>query len=206
MGQELRNDMKGADPTALGCLTLAVVLLNEIPIMIGAVSPVTWIAALPWALAGTIALMIVVVFQLRQGDLLSATANGLLGIILIGTTAFKGVISLLMMITKTASPDALITGGCITDAMAWLGAGIATLFIGYLVGKISGIFSVAVWSAAIGFFLIAASNAGVVGAGMSHLAGYFIGVIAVWFLYLGIASLMNGIVQKNILPLGKPWF
>ncbi|ACL16734.1 hypothetical protein [Methanosphaerula palustris] len=66
-------------------------------------------------------------------------------------------------------------------------------------------FVAAIWIGAIGFLLAAAAMFGF-GPMLAVYGGAFIETLGVWFLYMGIAQLMNGALQSQKLQVGDPLF
>ncbi|NLI92925.1 MAG: hypothetical protein GX434_12235 [Peptococcaceae bacterium] len=106
---------------------------------------------IPWILAAFPVLLIVVTVQLRRGDLMGATVNGLLGCVLMGQNFVKGIIDLKFLLSGITPPQAMMMGGMLVDAVAFLIAGIVLLFMGFLAGFMSKLAAFCVWAAAIGF-------------------------------------------------------
>jgi len=199
-GQQIQN---WADPSALANLTIGLLIFCQAFLMYGKVDPLTIIPVIPWVITGFVILIIVVVVQLRIGDFVGAAANGLLGAVLMGQNFVKGIISLEFVLHGKEVPAAMTAGGYTVDAMAFITAGIILIFIGRLAGYATRWGAIAVWAAAIGFLSLAAAYFGL-GSNFAFIGVTGLMVIAAWLVYSGIAMLVNGALQKQILPMGKP--
>ena len=92
------------------------------------------------------------------------------------------------------------------DAMVWIVIGAVLIPIGYLAGYLSKPFAMLVWLADVGVWMLAAVNFGVAGPSAAVVGGYFIFILGVWFLYMGIAQLVNGTLNRAVIGVGKPLF
>lgn len=124
----------------------------------------------------------------------------------VGGVALKAVQDLAMLATGTETPPSLEAGGLITNAMAWLAIGIVLIPIGFLAGYMTRFFAIFLWVATIGVFMIAAADFGVVGHAVASAGGYLVFILAIWFLYMGIGELVNGVLRRTVVPLGAPLF
>jgi len=111
-----------------------------------------------------------------------------------------------MFVTKSVAPPAMVAGGMMIDAMAWLALAIAILFVGFACGLRWKSFAIAVWVADIGVWIIVMVNFGVLSHAAGAVGGYFLLLLGIYFLYIGIAEFVNPIFRKTILPLGGPLF
>jgi hypothetical protein len=194
-----------ADPSALGNMTIGLLIFCQAFMMFGKVDSLTIISVIPWVLTGFAVLLIVVVIQFRRGDIVNATANGLLGAVLMGQVFVKGIISLVLLSSGQQAPAAMVAGGYTVDAMAFITSGIILIFVGLLVGHATRWGALAVWAAAIGFLCLATSYFGF-GSIFGLIGATGLMIVAAWLVYSGVALLVNSAVQKEILPLGKPLF
>jgi hypothetical protein len=194
-----------ADPSAIGNLILGIFIILQAPFLLGLVDPITIIDIGIWAFAMVLVFYIAIVMQFHAGDLVGGTVNGVLGGVLIGGTAFKGIAAFFQMLNGVASPAALSAGTLMTDGATYVGVGVLLLCVGVLCGYLSRWFAAAIWIGAIGFLLCAAAMFGF-GPMLAVYGGAFIEILGVWFLYMGIAQLMNGALQSQKLPVGGPLF
>ncbi len=199
------SEQKWGNPNALGDLTIGLLILAQAFLLFGKVDPLTKIAVVPWLSTGFAILLIVVVVQLRNGDFVGATASGLLGAVLLGHNFVRGIIDLVFLVSGKTPSQEIITGGYTVDGMAFLCSGIILLSMGYLLGHETKWGAFSVWAAALGFLSLAATNLGL-GTIFGRIGVWGLMIMAVWLIYSGIASLVNGAMQEVVLPLGKPLF
>jgi len=195
-----------ANPEALGFIALGIGIFSAVPFLCGWVHPMSAIATAPWGIAALIAFIIVTIILFRNRNIMGATSFGFLGVLLCGAVALKAVQGLLMLLYGAEAPPPLAAGGLITDAMVWVAIGTVLIPIGYLAGYRSKPFAVFIWLADIGVFMMAAVSFGVAGHAVGIVGGYFVFMLAIWFLYLGIADLVNGTLRRTVVPIGKPLF
>ena len=134
------------------------------------------------------------------------TAFGILGILLSGGLAIKAIQLTMLVSSGTQIPQSVISGGAVADAMVWVIIGAILIPIGYLAGHLSKPFSIFIWIADVGVWLLAAVNFGVAGGVVGMVGGYLVFALGVWFLYMGIAQLVNGTLNRAVIKIGKPLF
>lgn len=195
-----------ADPGALGFIALAVSLFSLAPILCGWVHPTSLLSTAPWGIVAFIALIIVTIIFFRNRSMMLGTAFGVLGILLSGGLAFKAIQGVIMLSNGVQVPAAMAAGGMIADAMVWVVIGAVLIPIGYLAGYMSRPFAILVWLADIGVWMIAAVSFGAASPTVAIVGGYFIFILGVWFLYIGIAQLVNGTLGRPVISIGKPLF
>lgn len=195
-----------ASPSALGFIALAVSLFSVSPILVGWVNPGSFPLTAAWSIVALIALVIVTVIFFKNRDMMMGTVFGVLGILLAGGLAFKAVQITTLLSSATTIPQAIISGGSVIDAMIWVIIGAILIPIGYLAGYLSKPFAVFIWLADVGVWLMAAANFGVAGRNIEMVGGYLIFVLGVWFLFMGIAHLINDTLNRAVIKIGKPLF
>ena len=195
-----------ASSSALGFIALAVSLFSVSPILVGWVNAGSFPLTAAWSIVALIALVIVTVLFLKNRDMLLGTVFGVLGILLAGGLAFKAVQITMLVSSSTTIPQAIISGGSVIDAMVWVIIGAILVPVGYLAGYLSKPFAVFVWLADVGVWLLVAANFGVAGRNIEIVGGYLIFVLGVWFLYMGIAQLVNGTLNRTVIKTGEPLF
>lgn len=199
------DESKWADPSAIGNLTNGLLILVQAFLMLGLAVPLTTIFLIPWIFMGTVVLVIVVVIQLKMGDLVGATANSILGIIVLGHFLVRGMIDLMFFLNGSVYSAEMISGSNHIEGIGFICTGIILLFVGYLGGFKSRLMAFFIWLAAAGFILSSIScfasmpYLGIIGSCLLLL-------VALWLIYSGIAILLNDMMQKQVLPLGKPLF
>lgn len=200
------KDRSWANPSALGFIALAVSLFSVTPILVGWVSSGSFPLTASWSIVALIALVIVTLIFFKNKDMMFGTAFGVLGILLSGGLAIKAIQLTTLVASATAIPQSVIAGGAVVDAMVWVIIGVLLIPIGYLAGHLSKPFAIFIWIADVGVWLLAAVNFGVAGNTVGMVGGYLVFVLGVWFLYMGIAQLVNGTLDKAIIKIGKPLF
>ena len=195
-----------ANPVALGFIALGVGIFSAAPFLCGWVHPMSAIATAPWGIAALIAFIIVTVILFRNRDIMAATSFGVLGVLLCGAIALKAVQGLLMLLNNVTAPPPLAAGGLITDAMVWVAIAIVLIPIGYLSGYQSKAFAAFIWLADVGIWMLAAVDLGKASQALAIVGGYLIFLLGIWFLYMGIAELVNGTLRRTVVSLGKPLF
>lgn len=196
-------ERKWADPTALGDLTIGLLIFAQTFFMLGVIDSACIISLIPWILAAYPVLLIVTVIQFRVGNFLGATSNGLLGAVLMGQNFVKGIIELLFVLNGKNVPEALTAGSHFVDAMAFIVGGVILLFVGYLVCFKSNIGAISTWCIGIGFIFIALNSFGF-GEIFGLLGACGVLVVAAWLVYSGIGMTVNTVLNKTVFPMGKP--
>ena len=191
------------NPAPMGFIALAVGIFSMVPIFCGWVPRGAILATIPWGIASVIALIIVTIVELRNRNPLAAFAFGAFGIIIAGALTIN---TMKMWAENLWASAALVEGGMMVDAMAWLALAIAILFVGFACGLRLKSFAIAVWIGDIGVWIITMVNFGVLGHAAAIVGGYFLLLLGIYFLYLGIAEFVNPIFRKTVLPLGGPLF
>jgi len=194
------------DPAPVGFIALAVAIFSMVPIFCGWVPREAIMATLPWGIAAVIALIIVTIIEFRNRNPLAAFAFGAFGIIIGGALTINTVKGFTMFVTESVASPAMVAGGMMVDAMAWLALSIAIIFVGLACGLRWRSFAIAVWIGDIGCWIITMVNFGVLSHAAAKVGGYFLLLLGIYFLYIGIAEFVNPIFRKTILPLGGPLF
>jgi len=195
-----------ANPGALGFIALAVSLFSLAPILCGWVHPSAILPTAPWGIVALIALIVVTIIFFKNRDILLGTAFGILGILLSGGLAFKAIQLTMLVSDGGQLPLAIASGSLVIDAMVWVVIGAILIPIGYLAGYMSRPFAILVWLADIGVWMLAAVGFGGAGPAAGIVGGYFIFTLGVWFLYIGIAQLVNGTMNRTVVRTGRPLF
>lgn len=193
-----------SNPEPLGFLALGIGIFSATPYLTGWVHPMAAIATIPWGITALIVYIIVTIILFRNRDLFGGTAFGVLGIILSGAIGLKAVQGLMMLLNGVTAPPPLAAGGLIVEGMVWVAIAIVLVPIGYLAGYRTRCFAGAVWLADVGVGMLAAVNFGMISPAVAIVAGYFIFLLGIWFLYFGIAGLVNGTLGRDVIPIGKP--
>ncbi|MBU4214227.1 MAG: hypothetical protein KJ792_06190 [Actinobacteria bacterium] len=193
-----------APADALGNLALGVVICCLLPVLWGTADPGSIVAAIPWVMTAFPLLLLVVVVQLKAGDLLGATANGILGVVLLCQNFVQGLLVLAQVMSGHDLTAEVTAGAAPMNGFAYLASGILLLVVGVLVGRTTAWGACAMWAAGIGFTSLAAGSFG--GASVFGTIGALgITIVGVWFFYSGVAMLVAGVVGRLVLPIGRPW-
>jgi hypothetical protein len=191
-------------PESLGFIALGIGIFSAMPYLCGWVHPMSAIATVPWGITALIVYIIVTIILFRNRNFFGATAFGVLGIILSGAIALKAGQGLMMLLNGVTAPPPLLAGGPIVEGMIWVAIAIVLVPIGFLAGYMTRCFAYAIWLADVGVGMLAAVNFGMVGHTAAIVGGYFIFLLGIWFLYIGIAALVNGTLRRPVIPVGKP--
>jgi hypothetical protein len=176
------------------------------PYLIGWVHPISAIGAIPWGITALIVYIIVTVILFRNRDFMGGTAFGVLGIILAGAITIRAVQGLTVLLGGGTIPAPLAQGIPVVEGMIWVAIAIVLIPIGYLTGYKTRCFAGAVWLADAGVWMMAMVSLGRAGPKAGIVAGYFIFLLGIWFLYFGIAGLVNGMLGRDVMPVGNPLF
>lgn len=196
------------NPSAIGFIALAVGIFSMVPVFCGWVAREAIMATLPWGIASVIALIIVTIVELRNRNPLGAFAFGAFGIIIAGSLAINTVKSFAwaMFASESAAPLLMVEGAAKIDAMAWLALAIAIIFVGFACGLRWKSFAIAVWIGDAGVWITTMVNFGVLSHAAAPVGGYFLLILGIYFLYIGIAEFVNPVFRKEVIPLGGPLF
>jgi hypothetical protein len=195
-----------ANPGALGFIALAVSLFSLTPALLGWVTSGSFPFTAAWGIVALVALIIVTIVFLKSRNMLLGTAFGVLGILLSGGLAFKAVQLTMLVANGVAISPTVASGASTIDAMVWVVIGVVLIPIGYLAGYMSKPFAILIWLADIGVWMLAALNFGMAQQPVGIIGGCFVFALGIWFLYMGIAQLVNGTMNKPVIRIGEPLF
>ena len=195
-----------SNPEPLGFIALGIGIFSAMPYLTGRVHPISAIATIPWGITALIVYIIVTIILFRNRDIMGGTAFGVLGIILSGAITLKAVQGLMILLSGGTIPAPLAHGIPIVEGMIWVAIAIVLIPIGYLTGYKTRFFAGAIWLADAGVWMMAMVSLGVAGSKAGIVAGYFIFLLGIWFLYFGIAGLVNGMLGRDVIPVGNPLF
>lgn len=181
--------MRFATTGPLCNLLLGLLIIVQAPIMLGVVSGNAVVAVMPWVMAAYPAIVVAVVFMILNGQLLDATVNGVLSLVLMGQNFVKGVVYL-PFATQGALPDAnLLASMGMVDGLGFLTGGIVLLFVAWLHFRSSKLAGICIFCCAAGFvclFLLYYTGLGAFG--IVGAVGLL--VLAAFLVYAGISELV----------------
>ena len=134
------------------------------------------------------------------------TAFGILGVLLSGGLAFKAIQLTTLVSSGVQLSQVMTSAGGVIDAMIWVVIGAILIPIGYLAGYMSKLFAIFIWLADVGVWMLAAVGFGIAAPVAGIVGGIFVFILGVWFLYMGIAQLVNGTLNRAVIGVGKPMF
>lgn len=181
---------KYATTAPLCNMLLGLLIIAQAPIMLGLVGGDAVIGVLPWVLAAYPAIIIAVIFMILDGQLLNATVNGVLSIVLMGQNFVKGIVYLAFAAQGAFSGPELVAAMALIDGAAYLVGGIILVAVGALNFSQSKLAGICIWCAAAGFIcLFGASYLGVAVFGL--VGGIGLLILAIFLVYAGISELIG---------------
>lgn len=166
-------------------MTVGMLIIAQIPIMFGVVSGPALAGIIPWVLCAYPLMLTCVIIMFKQGDLVDASVNGVLAVILMGQNAVLGIIQLCYSAAGTTMPAEVQAGIGAISGMAFLVGGIILIPVSFLAMKESKITGIALLCAGIGFVALFL---------MYYGFGQIFGLIgACGIIILGIYLLITGI-------------
>lgn len=194
------EDKKWASSIPACNLVIALLIFAQIPIMFGSAAANAIIYALPWILAAYPVILICIVIMYKNGDFVDATMNALLSGVLMGQNFVRGIIALVLLQSGTEVSMELMLSSFAIDKWVYIAGGIVLLAAGWLAHFQSKMAATGIWAGAIGFLSLAAVYSGF-GDIFGLIGGVGLVVLGVYLFYSGIAMLLNGAMQKTVLPL-----
>ena len=136
------------------------------------------------------AIIIAVIFMILDGQLLNATVNGVLSIVLMGQNFVKGIVHLAFAAQGALIDPELVAAMALIDGAAYLVGGIILVAVGALNFSQSKLAGICIWCAAAGFIcLFGASYLGVAVFGL--VGGIGLLILAIFLVYAGISELIG---------------
>lgn len=180
-------------------MTIGLLIFAQFPILFGQIPASGIVEALPWLLAAYPVILITVVIMYRNGDFVDATINAILSGVLMGQNFVRAGMGLAYSVAGKDVPTELAVCAYPIDGWAFLVGGIILLFAAYLAFHGSKMAGIGVLACAIGFIALSITNFGI--CNLLIVGGCGLGLIAVYLIYSGLVMLVNGAMQKEILPL-----
>lgn len=196
-----------ANPAALGFVALAVGVFAMAPILCRWVSPAALPLTAPWSTISLVTLVIATIILFRNRNILVGTTFGVLGVLLGGGLALQAFQLTSFVTNNVGLSTEIVAAGTTIDSMVLMVIAVILIPTGYLAGRMSTPLAIVTWLASTGLWLKAA--AGFIGPDAitaDIVGGYLILVQGIWFLYMGVALLVNGTLDKTAVPIGPPLF
>ena len=185
--------MSPASALALGTSTMGIFCA-----LTGIIGPEGFLTLGIWLIGGFAIHLYASISAWNQGNALEAGVFSFFGVYL----ELVGAIS---FITTWAVIQFNLPAGFFLDGFMWIPLTIGIWFWSYPLFKLCpGTLSIGILFADIAFPLVTLTKLGVLGAPFELIAGVCILLTSVFFMYLGGASMINVVFEKDILPLGGP--
>ena len=196
----MENNNKWVDTTPIAIFIVGGILIGCFwPMLVGYISP----AAAPLIggviIASSIVFIILMVIEIRNGNLFGATLNGVFGVLL---GLAPGMIFLFQFLAQGMGieVDPRITG------WYFFYVSVVLLIVGIVAGGLFWHMALAFWVLAIDVFLIALVFAGYLSHSWEPTLGWVIFGGGVYFVYMASATFLGAMFRKPVLPLGGPLF
>jgi hypothetical protein len=196
----LENNNKWVDTTPIAIFIVGGILLGAFwPMLVGYISPAASPLIAGILLASSVVFIILMVVDIRGGNLFGATLNGVFGVLLGLAPALVFLISFL-------------AGGMGIEAdlrvIGWYFFYVAPvlLVVGFIAGGMFWHMAVALWALAIDVFLIGLVFAGYLSSSAEPVLGWIIFAGGIYFFYMASGGFMAGILHRPVLPMGGPLF
>lgn len=193
------NENKCASAAEACNLLLGLLIVAQFPIMFGMVSGNAAIQIIPWVLTAYPMILITVVLMYKNGDIVGATCNAVLSVVLMGQNFVKGILSLIYFVTDKKVPIEFARDTALIDGCAYLAGAVMLVFIGWLAFMGCRIAGVCIWASATGFLGLTLMYFGILSMG-GLIAGIGLNILAVWLIYSGIGGIVNKATGKQIFP------
>ena len=193
------NENKCASAAEACNLLLGFLIVAQFPIMFGMVSGNAVIQIIPWVLTAYPMILITVVLMYKNGDIVGATCNAVLSVVLMGQNFVKGILSLIYFVTDKKVPIEFARDTALIDGCAYLVGAVMLVFIGWLAFVGCRIAGVCIWASATGFLGLTLMYFGILSMG-GLIAGIGLNILAVWLIYSGIGGIVNKATGKQICP------
>lgn len=193
------NENRCASAAEACNLLLGLLIVAQFPIMFGMASGNAVIQIIPWVFTAYPMILITVVLMYKNGDIVGATCNAVLSVVLMGQNFVKGIMSLIYFVADKEIPVEFARDAAWIDGCAYLVGAVMLVFIGWLAFMGCKIAGVSIWAAAIGFLGLTLMYFGILPIG-GLIAGIGLNILAVWLIYSGIGGVVNKATRKQIFP------
>ncbi len=180
-------------------LLLGLLIVAQFPIMFGAAGPNAVIQVIPWVITAYPMIIITVVLMYRSGDIVGATCNAVLSVVLMGQNFVKGVMNLVYFVSGKEVPAEFVRDAALIDGCAYLVGVVMLIFIGWLAFGGCKIAGCCIWASAVGFlglsimYLTGLQAGGLIG-------GIGLGILGIWLIYTGIGGVVNKAIGEQKFP------
>jgi hypothetical protein len=196
----METSNKWVDPTAIAIFIVGGILLGGFwPMLEGYVSPSASPLIGGIVFASSIVFIILMVIEIRNGNLFGATLNGVFGVLL---GLVPGLVFLLQFIGggMGIEVDLRIIG------WYFFYVSIVLMVVGIVCGKFFWHMAIAFWVLAVDVFLMGLVFAGYLSHTWNPTLGWVIFAGGIYFIFMASAALLGGIFQRPVLPTGGPLF
>jgi len=196
----MENNSKWVDPTPIAIFLVGGILLGCFwPMLVGFLSPAAAPLIAGVLLASSVVFIILMVVEIRSGNLFGATLNGVFGVLL---GLAPGMIFLFQFLAQAAGieVDGRITG------WYFFYVSLVLIVVGIAAGRMFWHMALAFWVLAVDIFLIALVFAGFLSHTIEPVLGWVIFAGGVYFLYMATAAFLGAMLQRPVLPVGKPLY
>lgn len=193
------NDNKYASAAEACNLLLGLLIIAQFPIMFGLVSENASIQIIPWVLTAYPMIITTVILMYKNGDIVGATCNAVLSVVLMGQNFVKGILALIYYVADIDVPMEFSRDAALIDGCAYLVGVVMLVFIGWLAFVGCRIAGICIWAAAVGFLGLSMMYFGILPLG-GLVAGIGLHILAIWLIYSGIGGVVNKAMGKQIFP------
>lgn len=180
-------------------LLLGLLIVAQFPIMFGVAGSRAVIQMIPWVLTAYPMILITVVLMYKSGDIVGATCNAVLSVVLMGQNFVKGIMNLIYYVADKEVPVEFARDAALIDGWGYLVGVIMLVFIGWLAYGGCKIAGISIWAAAIGFLGLSLMYFGILPVG-GLICGIGMGILAIWLIYSGIGGVVNKATGAQIFP------
>lgn len=203
---EEKNNVKWANPDAIGFLLCGFFILLSAPSLMGLVSHEVHMAMLPVGLVILASLFLVVFACYRNGDVFGAAMNTIMGVVLIGSVNLMGLQMFIMEMFQMKKNAAWVAAGNVIDGLSFFVFGMTLLLGGYVIAYKLKFLAISFWVAGLGMMVISSSFFGILPKYVFCYGGTMVSQLSIIMLYAGFAILVNESMDRHIVPLGESMF
>lgn len=168
-------------------MTVAMLILAQIPVMFGIVSGPGTIGLIPWIACAYPVIIVCVIMMLKNGDFMDATTNGILSAVLMGQNAIAAMIQLAYSAAGQEVPADVTAGMGMISGIAFLVGGIILLCACIVIIRVNKIACICIGVAGVGFISLFAMYYGA-GHVFGMVGGICLTILAIFLLTTGIMA------------------